>query len=156
MQSQHQSSNLNSRRPCQRRARLKQLANFNKTRHDRKENNGKQRKASTKTTTRKKRKVNDILADMAANHEEDEELSGSELLDDNQQESLNLPQLNDHAQYNPQIDVGYQYEPMNLPINQASTVSNHGISTQSSSTAFARSYTEFLSNDDYTYNYNCY
>ena len=59
------------------RKRSKKFASFNKTRHDWKENEGKQRKATT--VKRRKRKVNDILSDMTALNSEEEKLSGSEL-----------------------------------------------------------------------------
>ena len=122
------------------RNRSKQLASFNKTRHDRKENDGKQRKAST--AKRKKRKVSDILSDMTTLNSEEEELSGSELLEDDQRESLNLPQFDSSVQFN---------VPVEHPIVQP-VVDNHSadISTASGS-AFARCFTEMLENDDYCY-----
>ena len=85
------------------RKRSKQLASFNKTRHDRKENKEKKTKSkksatSTKTTTQRTRKVANILN---AGTEEDENFSASELLDGIQGEPLNLPQPSHDILYNP-------------------------------------------------------
>jgi hypothetical protein len=91
---------------------------------------------------RKKRKVSDILSDMTTLNSEEEELSGSELLEDDQRESLNLPQFDSSVQFN---------VPVEHPIVQP-VVDNHSadISTASGS-AFARCFTEMLENDDYCY-----
>lgn len=156
------------------RKRSKQLASFNKTRHDRKENKEKKTKSktsatSTKTTTQRTRKVANILNDILndAGTEEDENFSASELLDGIQGEPLNLPQPIHDILYNPaqqlqslqplqqlhplqpvqpQFGAVDHHEsmdvPLDVPLNYAElSGSNGGISTESSSTAFARSFT---------------
>ena len=122
--------------------------------------------------TRKRRQnprnqVANILNDMNAGTEEDENFSASELLDGIQGEPLNLPQPSHDILYNPaqqlqplqplqklhplqpvqpQFGAVDRHEsmdvPLDVPLNYAElSGSNGGISTESSSTALARSFT---------------
>ena len=121
----------------------KQLACFNKTRHDRKENEGKKRKAPT-TAKQTKRKVNEVLVDMTTCNNEEEEFSGSKLLGNNQQGLLNLPQFSGDVLLNNPV------EPPSVQPRFAEE-GNHSISTITSRTAFAHSFTAAMMTDDYGY-----
>ena len=90
--------------------RLKQLASFNKTCHDRNENSGQQKPSKTiERRIKGKEAWRKILSDVTTYNEEDEEFIGSELLHHDQQDSLNLPQISGDDQNND------QQESPNLP-----------------------------------------
>ena len=85
---------------------------------------------------------------------EDENFSGSELLDSN--DFLNLPQLDGDIEFSllqplqPRFSVEDHYGSVRLPINTAEhTGANISITTETS--AFARSYTAAILTDDWPY-----